>query len=143
MNNKIKRLILEYGSKRDFFGPVSEERITQIEKENGIIFPRQYREYVKLLGSGGICGSDLLGIEGERGASVIASSTKAWDNGLDKDFIVIENVDEFDMCMNIKDVSEHSPIYIWKKYSDHPPLLRYDSFDSYTEEAFQEGIANL
>lgn len=48
MNNKIKRMILEYGSKKDFFGPVSEERIAQIEKDNGFIFPKQYREYVKL-----------------------------------------------------------------------------------------------
>lgn len=141
--NNIKRLILEYGSKRDFFGPVSEERIAQIEKENGFTFPEQYREYVKLLGSGGICGSDLLGIEGERGTSVIEISKRAWKQGLNKDFIVIEDIDEFVMCMNTKDDAVDSQVYLWKRHSNEPPLPRYNCFDSYIEEEFQDGIANL
>jgi hypothetical protein len=52
------------------------------------------------LGSGGICGVDILGIEGVDYASVVEKTQRYREAGLPNKYIVIENVDEFLYCLD-------------------------------------------
>ncbi|MFP7486967.1 SMI1/KNR4 family protein [Priestia filamentosa] len=83
MNNKILQMISEYEEDKDFFGEASEEALIEAESMLGVDFPPQYREYVKKYGSGGICGVDILGVEGDvEGSSVTLQTERRRKQGL-------------------------------------------------------------
>ncbi|MCY8233460.1 SMI1/KNR4 family protein [Priestia endophytica] len=139
MNLKILQMINEYDKESDFFGEVSEDAITEAENRLGVNFPRQYREYVKKYGSGGICGVDILGVEGETdGSSVIEQTKRRRKQGLAKKYIVIENVDEFVYCLST--VDEHKVIR-WSSITKEE-IERYTTFNEYLQDSFQEAIDN-
>lgn len=89
--------------KGDFIGEVSKEYIARAEKILEVNFPPEYKEFVKKFGSGGICGVDVLGVEGADYASVVESTKRYRKLGLPKKYIVIENVDEFVYCLSTLD----------------------------------------
>ncbi|WEG18955.1 SMI1/KNR4 family protein [Alkalihalophilus pseudofirmus] len=64
MNPKIEEMLNEYIEDGDFIGTVSDEAIEKAEEVLKVKFPRDYRKFVKHYGSGGICGVDILNIEG-------------------------------------------------------------------------------
>lgn len=139
MNNEILQMINEYDEESDFFGEVSEDAITEAENMLGVNFPTQYKEYVKKYGSGGICGVDILGVEGEAdGSSVILQTERRRKQGLPKKYIVIENVDEFVYCLST--VDEYKVIR-WDDISQEE-IERYTNFDEYLQDSFQEAIDN-
>ena len=139
MNNRIEEMISAYVEEKDFYGETTEEQIVKTEGFLGFKFPKEYREFVKMYGSGGICGVQIAGIEGDLGASVI-KATERWRRlGLDKSIVVIEDVGEFIMCMNTS--NNDSKVYVW--YRIYPKLVeRYESFTSFLIDNFQEGIDN-
>lgn len=112
MNEKIIKMIEEYGEERDFFGGASEEDIRNAEEMLGLKFPQSYREFLKEYGSGGICGVEILGVQGNLGASVV-KATERWRNiGLDIGLIVIEDSGEFVRCMYSADVNDNR-VFSW------------------------------
>ncbi|MEK4289998.1 MULTISPECIES: SMI1/KNR4 family protein [Paenibacillus] len=141
MNEKIIKMIEEYGEERDFFGGASEEDIRNAEEMLGLKFPQSYREFLKEYGSGGICGVEILGVQGNLGASVV-KATERWRNiGLDIGLIVIEDSGEFVRCMYSADVNDNR-VFSWIRGGGELSV-RYDTFDDYTIDMFQEGIDNL
>ncbi|HEY2495012.1 MAG TPA: SMI1/KNR4 family protein [Paenibacillus sp.] len=141
MNEKIIQMIEEYGEERDFFEGASEEDIRNAEEMLGLKFPQSYREFLKEYGSGGICGVEVLGVQGNLGASVV-KATERWRNiGLDMGLIVIEDSGEFVRCMYSADVNDKR-VFSWIRGGGELSV-RYDTFDDYTLDMFQEGIDNL
>lgn len=138
MNNEIYKMINEYIDKGDFIGEVSSENITRAEEKLGVNFPPQYKEFVKKYGSGGICGVDILGVEGEDYASVVESTERYRELGLPKKYIVVENVDEFVYCLNTVDKYN---IVRWDAISKQE-RNRYENFSEYLQDSFQEAIDN-
>lgn len=140
MNKKILDMIEEYREENDFYGEVSEEHIRIAEEKLNLKFPRKYREFVKKFGSGGICGVEILGVEGNLGASVVKTTERYRKLGLNKDMIVIYDGGEFFMCMLGNRDDER--VFCGDR-SGKEPLAQYNSFDEYLLDVFQEGIDNL
>lgn len=134
-------MIEEYGEERDFFGGASEQEIRKAEEILGLQFPESYRAFLKEYGSGGICGVEILGIEGNLGASVVKATERWRKLGLDKKLIVIEDSGEFVRCMYSADVRDEK-VYSWVR-GGKELSVRYDTFDDYIMDMFQEGIDNL
>lgn len=138
MNNGLLELINEYMIKGDFIGEVSDANIAGAEKILEVNFPPEYKEFVKNFGSGGICGVDVLGVEGADYASVVESTKRYRKLGLPKKYIVIENVDEFVYCLSTLD--EYNVVR-WDDISKNE-LDRYTTFNEYLQDSFQEAIDN-
>lgn len=140
MNERIIQMIEDYGEEDDFFGSVSEEDIYNAEEKLGVKFPQSYRNFIKNYGSGGICGVEIEGVEGNLGASVV-DVTERWRNlGLDRNLIVIEDSGEFVRCVYSADINDER-VFSWDR-SEQSLYPRYNSFDDYEIDMFQEGIDN-
>lgn len=100
-------MIEEYGEVRDFFGGNSEEDIHNAEEKLGLDFPQSYREFLKEYGSGGICGVEILGVQGNLRASVVKATERWRSIGLDRGLIVIEDSGEFVRCMYSADFNDN------------------------------------
>ncbi|MBT2680530.1 SMI1/KNR4 family protein [Bacillus sp. ISL-35] len=138
MNEKLLEMINEYLENGDFIGEVSNEAITKAENTLEVAFPLQYKEFVKNYGSGGICGVDILGVEGEEYASVVEGTERYRKLGLPKKYIVLENVDEFVYCLN---TVEGYNVVRWDDLSKRE-VVRYTSFDEFLLDNFQEAVDN-
>ncbi|WP_026579687.1 SMI1/KNR4 family protein [Bacillus sp. SB47] len=139
MNTQISMMINEYIEKDDFFGAVPDEDISRAEEKLGCKFPRQYKEFVKAYGSGGICGVEVLGVEGNGYASVVEATERFRNFGLPDKYLVIQNVDEFVYCLNTE---ENHCVIRWDDISKKE-IERYSIFDEYLQDSFQEAIDNL
>lgn len=140
MNEKIFEMIEKYGDDTDFYGKVSEKDISKIEEMLNLQFPHGYREFVKNFGSGGICGVEIVGVEGDQGASVVKATERYREFGLEKHWVVINDSGEFFMCMSTFDVNER--VFLGDR-SGQEPVVHYNSFDEYLIDVFQEAIDNL
>ncbi|UJF32205.1 SMI1/KNR4 family protein [Paenibacillus hexagrammi] len=141
MNETISKMIEEYSEEKDFFGEVSEEYIQSAEEALGLKFPQSYRGFVISYGSGGICGVEILGVQGKLGASVVKSTERWRKLGLSDGLIVIEDSGEFVRCMYSADFVDEK-VYTWDR-NGKELSVRYDTFDDYVIDMFQEGIDNL
>ncbi|WP_375091103.1 SMI1/KNR4 family protein [Peribacillus sp. RS7] len=130
--------INQYTEKGAFIGEVSDDNIARVEKILEVNFPPEYKEFVKKFGSGGICGVDVLGVEGADYASVVESTKRYRKLGLPKKYVVIENVDEFVYCLST--IDEHNVVR-WDDISKKE-LNRYSSFNQFLQDSFQEAIDN-
>lgn len=140
MNKKILKMVEEYEEDNDFFGPVDESEIKRVEEVLKITLPNQYREFIMRYGSGGICGVVVEGIEGALGSSMMQTTERYRNLGLEKDNIVIFDASEYVMCMCI--ANNNSKVYTW--YRGEKVLHEcYGTFDEFLEDYFQEGIDNL
>ncbi|RIJ66295.1 SMI1/KNR4 family protein [Rummeliibacillus sp. POC4] len=140
MDERIIKMIENYGEEDDFFGEVSEEYINKAEEKLRVKFPRSYRNFIKKYGSGGICGVELEGVQGNLGASVV-DATERWRKlGLGMNLIVVEDSGEFARCMYCADINDNR-VFSWERVgTDLNP--RYNTFDDYVIDIFQEGIDN-
>ncbi|MED3892777.1 SMI1/KNR4 family protein [Peribacillus frigoritolerans] len=138
MNNELLELINQYMEKGDFIGEVSDDYIARTEKKLEVNFPPEYKEFVKKFGSGGICGVDVLGVEGADYASVVESTKRYRKLGLPKKYVVIENVDEFVYCLST--IDEHNVVR-WDDINKKE-LNRYTTFNEFLQDSFQEAIDN-
>ncbi|TDW09196.1 SUKH superfamily protein [Breznakia blatticola] len=139
MNEKIKKMINEYSNVGDFYGPIEEKRIREVEDELNVKFPKQYKDYLSTYGSGGICGIDIEGIEGDLGSSLVQATIKYRKLGLNENAIVIYDLGEFIMCLESN--FEDSKVFSWEP-GEKKMNERYSSFDDFIEDYFQEGIDN-
>ncbi|WP_433958090.1 SMI1/KNR4 family protein [Cytobacillus horneckiae] len=139
MNIKLLEMINEFIEEGDFSGEASIENITKAEQTLNISFPTEYKQFVKKYGSGGICGVDVHGVEGSEYASVVESTERFRKLDLPNKYIVIENVDEYIYCLNTADKNN---VIRWDDTSQKE-IIRYESFDDYLQDSFQEAIDNL
>lgn len=137
MNEQLLSMIENYEEKGDFSGEVPVHILELCERSLKVVFPNEYREFLQKFGSGGICGVDVLGIENESFFSVEEATKKYRGLGLPHSYVVIENVDEFIYCLD----TERKNIIRWDEFSKKE-VERYNSFDEYLEDSFQEAIDN-
>jgi hypothetical protein len=138
MDNTIIEMIEEYMEDKDFFGPADEEKIEKAENTLGIKFPKEYREFIQMYGSGGICGVELVGVENLE-ASVVQATERYRELSLDKNVVVIQDSGEFVKCMNTLD--NDSAVYSWNR-GEKKLNIRYESFTEFLIDEFQEAIDN-
>ncbi|MFC0186698.1 SMI1/KNR4 family protein [Fictibacillus aquaticus] len=138
MNSTIVNMINEYFEEGDFSGAISDEDIEKAERALAVHFPLEYKAFLKSYGSGGICGVEILGVEGSEYASVVEGTERYRKLGLPNKYIVIENVDEFVYCLN---TVEGYQVVRWDDTSKKE-VIRYSSFDEYLQDSFQEAIDN-
>ena len=139
MKDTIENMIKIYMKEKDFFGPATIEQITNAENTLGFKFPNEYKEYIQRFGSGGICGVDLEGIEGDLGASVVKATKKYRNLGLDNDHVVIWDMGEYINCMYT--IDGDPCVYTWDP-SDPTFDKRHESFTEFVVDVFQEAIDN-
>ncbi|RSK29712.1 SMI1/KNR4 family protein [Bhargavaea beijingensis] len=140
MDERIIKMIENYGEEDDFFGEISEEYINKAEEKLRVKFPLSYRNFIKKYGSGGICGVELEGVQGNLGASVV-DATERWRKlGLGMNLIVLEDSGEFARCMYCADINDDRIFSFERGGIDLHP--RYNTFNDYLIDIFQEGIDN-
>ncbi|RIW28913.1 SMI1/KNR4 family protein [Bacillus salacetis] len=141
MDERIIKMVENYGEEDDFFGEVSEEYVNKAEEKLRVKFPQRYRDFIKKYGSGGICGVELEGVQDKLGASVV-DATERWRKlGLAMNLIVVEDSGEFARCIYSAEIDDDR-VFSWERGGTdlHP---RYKTFDDYVIDIFQEGIDNL
>lgn len=141
MDKKIIEMIKDYSEEKDFFGAVSENFICNAEEKLWIKFPQGYRDFLKTYGSGGICGVEIEGVQANLGASVVKATERWRQLGLEMNLLVIEDSGEFVRCMYSADVNDERVFSWFRGEKELSP--RYNTFDDYVIDMFQEGIDNL
>ena len=138
MNDIIKELIDRYEQKGDFnYANVSDEMIEEAEKALKVKLPNQYVEYLKKYGHGGIAGIEIIGV-GLSGKLIFVDETLEYrEEGLPISYVVIENVDEWVMCIDCEDGRIKSWDYSGYVKDD------YNCFDDYLLDQIKNAIDNL
>lgn len=139
MNINLLKMINEYVEEGDFTGEISDNDIMIAEETLKLIFPKEYKDFVRMYGSGGIAGVEVHGVEGSEYASVVENTVRYRKLGLPTKYVVIENVDEFVYCLNTE---EDHIVVRWDDVSKSE-MKRYNSFDEYLEDSFLEAIDNI
>ena len=100
MNDIILNTIKKYEVKGDFnYASVTDDMISDAEEILGVKLPNQYVDYIKMFGHGGIAGVEILGV-GLTGKMIFVESTLEYRaDELPGNLVVIENVDEWLMCL--------------------------------------------
>ena len=124
--------------KGDFnYASVTDDMISDAEEILGVKLPNQYVDYIKMFGHGGIAGVEILGV-GLTGKMIFVESTLEYRaDELPGNLVVIENVDEWLMCLDCdtgKVVSWDFTGYIKEEY---------DSFDDYLMDQMNNAIENI
>ena len=138
MNDIILNTIKKYEVKGDFnYASVTDDMISDAEEILGVKLPNQYVDYIKMFGHGGIVGVEILGV-GLTGKMIFVESTLEYRaDELPGNLVVIENVDEWLMCLDCdtgKVVSWDFTGYIKEEY---------DSFDDYLMDQMNNAIENI
>lgn len=138
MNDIILNTIKKYEVKGDFnYALVTDDMISDAEEILGVKLPNQYVDYIKMFGHGGIAGVEILGV-GLTGKMIFVESTLEYRaDELPGNLVVIENVDEWLMCLDCdtgKVVSWDFTGYIKEEY---------DSFDDYLMDQMNNAIENI
>jgi antitoxin YobK len=139
VNINLLKMINEYVEEGDFTGEISDNDIMIAEETLKLIFPKEYKDFVRMYGSGGIAGVEVHGVEGSEYASVVENTVRYRKLGLPTKYVVIENVDEFVYCLNTE---EDHIVVRWDDVSKSE-MKRYNSFDEYLEDSFLEAIDNI
>ena len=138
MNSDLRNLIKQYENEHSFTHvTVSDKSINEFEKKLGVKLPEQYITFLKEYGHGGIAGVEVMGV-GLTGRAIFVDETlDARKYGLPQNFVIIENVDEWQNCIDCntgKIVSWDQSGYIKEEN---------DCFDDYLKEQFEEALENL
>lgn len=145
----IEKMIKDYEEEGLFHGSVSENVIKKAESELSVKFSKEYREYIKNYGGGGIGWVDIKGVvpenapynNGDEDEPVVQITKRMWNLGLDPIYYVILNADEFVYCMKSAEKAD-GRVYNWCPY-DPVFLVEADTFYEFLKEEFQEVIDNL
>jgi hypothetical protein len=111
--------------------------IATAEKSLDLKLPKQYIEFLKMFGHGGIGGLEVLGF-GLTGRMIFVDTTMEYrDEELPKNLVVIENVDEWLTCIDCNT----EKIVSWD-FSGHIKE-DYDCFDDYLIDQMNNVIMNI
>ena len=138
MNDIILNTIKKYEVKGDFnYASVTDDMISDAEEILGVKLPNQYVDYIKMFGHGGIAGVEILGV-GLTGKMIFVESTLEYRaDELPGNLVVIENVDEWLMCLDC----DTGKVVSW----DFTGYMKeeYDSFDDYLMDQMNNAIENI
>ena len=138
MNDIILNTIKKYEVKGDFnYASVTDDMISDAEEILGVKLPNQYVDYIKMFGHGGIAGVEILGV-GLTGKKIFVESTLEYRaDDLPGNLVVIENVDEWLMCLDC----DTGKVVSW----DFTGYMKeeYDSFDDYLMDQMNNAIENI
>ena len=138
MNDIILNTIKKYEVKGDFnYASVTDDMISDAEEILGVKLPNQYVDYIKMFGHGGIAGVEILGV-GLTGKMIFVQSTLEYRaDELPGNLVVIENVDEWLMCLDC----DTGKVVLW----DFTGYIKeeYDSFDDYLMDQMNNAIENI
>ena len=138
MNELILETIKKYEKPGDFtYVTVTDEMIATAEKSLDLKLPKQYIEFLKMFGHGGIGGLEVLGF-GLTGRMIFVDTTLEYrDEELPKNLVVIENVDEWLTCIDC----DTEKIVSW----DYNGYIKedYDCFDDYLMDQMNNVIENM
>ena len=138
MNDIIIETIKKYEIKGDFnYALVTDDMISEAEDKLGVKLPDQYVDYIKMFGHGGIAGLEILGV-GLTGRMIFVDGTLEYRaDELPENLVVIENVDEWLMCLDCNT----GKVISW----DFTGYIKdeYDSFDEYLIDQMNNAIENM
>lgn len=138
MNRKIIEIIKEHEMPGDFtYATVNDETIADAENILDVKLPGQYVDYIKTFGHGGIGGIEILGV-GRTGKKIFVDETIEYrKEGLPKDLVVVENVDEWLTCVECNTGRIVSWDFSGEMKED------YHSFDDYLLDQMASAIENM
>lgn len=138
MNSQILELVKKYEQPGDFnYASVSDEMICKAENSLGVKLPKQYIDFLKMFGHGGIAGVETIGV-GLTGDLMFVDITLDYrEEDLPNNFVVIENVDEWLNCIDCNT----GRIVSW----DYSGYIKedYACFDEYLIDQMNGAIENL
>lgn len=139
MLDELYRLIKSNESKGDFnYAEVTENMLSEAEKELGLKIPKGYAWFIRKFGHGGIGGIEVIGV-GKNGTLMFVKETLKYRTyGLPDELIVIENCDEWVYCINSVD----GKIVLWSK-GDTNYTKAYDSFEVYLKDRINDMLENM
>ena len=138
MNTLILEKIKKYEKPGDFtYADVTTEMIATVESILKVKLPSQYISFLQMFGHGGICGIEVMGI-GLTGRMIFVDTTIEYrDEGLPKNLVAIENVDEWLTCIDCNT----GKIVSW----DFSGYIKedYECFDDYLINQMNTAIENI
>ena len=100
----------------DFTGEVDRKQIDYVHDTLKLTLPESYMWFVKKYGSGGLYGVDILGVAKSNIATVVIETENYRDLGMNKDLVVIEDIDEYAYCLDISNMENNEcPVIAWNK----------------------------
>jgi len=134
----IDGLIKKYDDGKGFAHGISEDKIKRIEELLDVKLPEQYKWFLRKYGEGGFMGIEIMGYVSEDFISVV-SETKSYRElfNLDKDYIIIEDIDEYYYCISCK-----SGKVFTGDMRTGPDTLKAETFLDFLYERFTEAAEN-
>lgn len=114
--------------------PAEDKEISEFESKLGVIFPEEYRGYLKRYNTRDIGGEVIYSVNNEDNHSVLHETLKWREHGLPKEYIVLYYQGEFILVMDTKPGNE-GKLY-WQQFALLPKLnLVETDFESFLEFA--------
>lgn len=120
-----------------FMTKPSDKDIQKSEQELGFKIPESYRWFLKEYGHGGFF-FEFLGYGITGSALFVQETLKERKKGLPDNLLVVENCDEYVMCIN----TDNGNIVSWSHYDNDGILMRYASFEEYFMDRLNNAIDN-
>ncbi|MCS1350903.1 SMI1/KNR4 family protein [Mechercharimyces sp. CAU 1602] len=127
----------------DFFmGGVEEERILNLERTLDVNLSESYKWFLREFGHGGIGGVEILGdIPGEV-CTCVRDTIELRKHGLPLSHVVIENVDEYYMCLDTYRMDRgECPVVDWDFRGES--YMVYKNFLDYTIDKFENQLDDI
>lgn len=115
----------------------SDENIKRAEQELGFKIPESYIWFLKQYGHGGFF-FEFLGYGITGNALFVQETLKEREKGLPANLLVVENCDEYVMCINI----DNGNIVSWSHYDNDGIIMKYASFEEYFMDRLDNAIDN-
>lgn len=139
----ILKLIQEAGSEFYVTGSASNEQINHIEASLGIKLPTSYVWYLKEYGSGGIAGSNILGVSKNNIIKCLDETKYRRGNGFPDRYLVIYNAGEYLYCLDTEHYSEDEcPVVLWDLNSANCRPYK-KNFYEFLQEQFELALEDL
>ena len=137
MEDKLQGMIRSHEMQGDFTHvSVTMQEIKAAERKLAISIPKQYVDFLFNYGHGGIGGVEVIGM-GKTGMMLFVEETEKYRQyGLPKNFLVVEDCDEWVYCIDCNT----GKVVSW---SDGIIKNCYQSFEDYLEDRFSDAIENL
>lgn len=114
-----------------------DEDIKKAERELGFEIPESYKWFLKQYGHGGFF-FEFLGYGRNGNALFVRETLKERKNGLPANLLVIENCDEYVVCIN----TDNGNIVSWSHYDSDGIIMKQVSFEDYFIDCLNNAIDN-
>lgn len=115
----------------------SDEDIKKAEQELRFKIPESYIWFLKQYGHGGFF-FEFLGYGLNGSALFVRETLKQRKNGLPANLLVIENCDEYVVCIN----TDNGNIVSWSHYDNDGIIVKHVSFEDYFIDCLNNAIDN-